>query len=119
MECGLTQDPEDDLDWSIGSIIPTEGLSRDSDHTPGSGRHFLYVNTSLAEEGSTARIITSHFFSSKPWNMYCSVLVLHGRSPYCGDIKGISHREIRTKHPDVVHDAKQKHWLDLCACTSF
>ncbi|XP_052012808.1 MAM and LDL-receptor class A domain-containing protein 1 [Apodemus sylvaticus] len=62
VDCGLTQDPEDDLDWSIGSIIPTEALSQDSDHTPGSGRHFLYVNTSLSREGSTARIITSHFF---------------------------------------------------------
>lgn len=33
--CGLTQDPEDDLDWAIGSIIPTEALNPDSDHTPG------------------------------------------------------------------------------------
>lgn len=62
VDCGLTQDPEDDLDWSIGSVIPTEALSRDSDHTPGSGRHFLFVNSSLSREGSTARIITSHFF---------------------------------------------------------
>ncbi|GAB1285988.1 MAM and LDL-receptor class A domain-containing protein 1 [Apodemus speciosus] len=61
-DCGLTQDPEDDLDWSIGTIIPTEALSQNSDHTPGSGRHFLYVNTSLSREGSTARIITSQFF---------------------------------------------------------
>ncbi|XP_076428807.1 MAM and LDL-receptor class A domain-containing protein 1 [Peromyscus maniculatus bairdii] len=60
--CGLTQDPEDDLDWAIGSTIPTEVLNQDSDHTPGSGRHFLYVNSSVSKEGSTARIITSQFF---------------------------------------------------------
>ncbi|XP_031229155.1 MAM and LDL-receptor class A domain-containing protein 1 [Mastomys coucha] len=64
VDCGLTQDPEDDLDWNIGSIIPTEALSPNSDHTPGSGQHFLYVNTSFSGEGSTARIITSHFFPS-------------------------------------------------------
>lgn len=28
----------------------------------GSGRHFLYVNSSVSKEGSTARIITSQFF---------------------------------------------------------
>ncbi|XP_036044862.1 MAM and LDL-receptor class A domain-containing protein 1 [Onychomys torridus] len=60
--CGLTQDPEDDLDWAIGSTIPTEPLNQDSDHTPGSGRHFLYVNSSVSKEGSTARILTSQFF---------------------------------------------------------
>lgn len=33
--CSLTQDSEDDLDWAIGNRIHTEGLSLDSDHTPG------------------------------------------------------------------------------------
>ncbi|XP_055449902.1 MAM and LDL-receptor class A domain-containing protein 1 isoform X1 [Psammomys obesus] len=62
-DCGLTQDPEDDLDWDIGNTISGEALSPDSDHTPGSGRHFLYVNASVFnKEGSTARIITSQVF---------------------------------------------------------
>jgi hypothetical protein len=28
--------------------------------------------------------------------MYCSVLVLHGRSPYCGDIKGMEENRFAT-----------------------
>uniref|UniRef100_A0A8W4F8M9 MAM and LDL receptor class A domain containing 1 n=2 Tax=Sus scrofa TaxID=9823 RepID=A0A8W4F8M9_PIG len=60
--CSLTQDSQDDLDWAIGSRIPTEALSPDSDHTPGSGRNFLYVNSSGPKEGYTARITTSQYF---------------------------------------------------------
>ncbi|XP_035298699.1 MAM and LDL-receptor class A domain-containing protein 1 isoform X2 [Cricetulus griseus] len=62
VSCGLTQDPEDDLDWAIGSTIPAEALSEDSDHTPGSGRNFLYVNSSVSKQGTSARITTSQFF---------------------------------------------------------
>lgn len=36
--CHLTQDSQDDLDWAIGSGIPTEALSPDPDHTPGKSR---------------------------------------------------------------------------------
>ncbi|XP_023985471.1 MAM and LDL-receptor class A domain-containing protein 1 [Physeter macrocephalus] len=60
--CSLTQDSQDDLDWAIGSRIPTEALSPDLDHTPGSGQHFLYVNSSGPKEGYTARITTSQCF---------------------------------------------------------
>ncbi|EPY73883.1 MAM and LDL-receptor class A domain-containing protein [Camelus ferus] len=60
--CSLTQDSQDDLDWAIGSRIPTEAPSPDSDHTPGSGQHFLYVNSSDPKEGFTARITTSQYF---------------------------------------------------------
>lgn len=60
--CGLTQDSEDDLDWAIGNRIPAEAWSADSDHTPGSGQHFLYVNSSDPKEGYTARITTSQHF---------------------------------------------------------
>ncbi|XP_017724713.1 PREDICTED: MAM and LDL-receptor class A domain-containing protein 1 isoform X2 [Rhinopithecus bieti] len=60
--CSLTQDSEDDLDWAIGSRIPAEALIPDSDHTPGSGKHFLYVNSSGSKEGSIARITTSKSF---------------------------------------------------------
>ncbi|XP_036697163.1 MAM and LDL-receptor class A domain-containing protein 1 [Balaenoptera musculus] len=60
--CSLTQDSQDDLDWVIGSRIPIEALSPDLDHTPGSGQHFLYVNSSGPKEGYTARITTSQCF---------------------------------------------------------
>lgn len=60
--CGLTQDSEDDLDWAIGNRIPVEAWRADSDHTPGSGQHFLYVNSSVPKEGYTARITTSQHF---------------------------------------------------------
>ncbi|XP_077628606.1 MAM and LDL-receptor class A domain-containing protein 1 [Crocuta crocuta] len=60
--CSLTQDSQDDLGWTIGSRIPAEALSPDLDHTPGSGQHFLYVNSSGPKEGHTARITTSQYF---------------------------------------------------------
>ncbi|XP_054580782.1 MAM and LDL-receptor class A domain-containing protein 1 [Eptesicus fuscus] len=60
--CSLTQDSEDDLDWAIGNRMPDEALSADSDHTPGSGQHFVYVNSSGPKEGYTARITTSQYF---------------------------------------------------------
>ncbi|XP_007934543.1 MAM and LDL-receptor class A domain-containing protein 1 [Orycteropus afer afer] len=59
--CSLTQDSQDDLDWVTGTKIPAETLSPDSDHTPGNGHHFLYVNSS-DPKGHTARIITSKYF---------------------------------------------------------
>ncbi|MBZ3887912.1 MAM and LDL-receptor class A domain-containing protein 1 [Sciurus carolinensis] len=62
MACGLTQDSENDLVWDIGNEIPVEALSLDSDHTPGSGRHFLYINSSSPRKGSTGRIITTKYF---------------------------------------------------------
>ncbi|KAM7159543.1 MAM and LDL-receptor class A domain-containing protein 1 isoform 2-T2 [Molossus nigricans] len=60
--CSLAQDSEDDLDWAIGNRIPAEAWNADSDHTPGSGQHFLYVNSSGPKEGYTARITTSQYF---------------------------------------------------------
>ncbi|XP_048223736.1 MAM and LDL-receptor class A domain-containing protein 1 [Perognathus longimembris pacificus] len=60
--CSLTQGPENDLDWTIGNRIPTEASSPDSDHTPGSGQYFLYVNSSGSSEESTARIMTTKHF---------------------------------------------------------
>ncbi|XP_012787433.2 MAM and LDL-receptor class A domain-containing protein 1 [Sorex araneus] len=60
--CHLIQDTQDDLDWNIGNRIPTETLTPVSDHTPGTGQHFLYVNSSGSKEGYTARIITSQSF---------------------------------------------------------
>uniref|UniRef100_A0A8C5KA78 MAM and LDL receptor class A domain containing 1 n=1 Tax=Jaculus jaculus TaxID=51337 RepID=A0A8C5KA78_JACJA len=60
--CALTEDPEGTLGWAIGSTIPTGSMSPDSDHTPGSGQHFLYVNSSVPQEGATARIMTTKYF---------------------------------------------------------
>ncbi|XP_075444758.1 MAM and LDL-receptor class A domain-containing protein 1 [Ascaphus truei] len=56
--CNLTQEP-DSFHWSVGSIGLT-GLNQD--HTPGSGRHFLYANSSTWQEGDTARIFTTNVF---------------------------------------------------------
>ncbi|KAM9230178.1 MAM and LDL-receptor class A domain-containing protein 1 [Dugong dugon] len=60
--CSLTQDSQDDLDWVIGKRIPAETWDPDSDHTPGNGQHFLYVNSSGPREGYTAQITTSKYF---------------------------------------------------------
>ncbi|XP_077010524.1 MAM and LDL-receptor class A domain-containing protein 1 isoform X2 [Tamandua tetradactyla] len=60
--CGLTQGPQGDLDWVIGSSFSLEAGSLDSDHTPGSGRHFLYVSSLGGKEGYTARVTTSASF---------------------------------------------------------
>ncbi|XP_053429225.1 MAM and LDL-receptor class A domain-containing protein 1 [Nycticebus coucang] len=60
--CSLTQDSQDDLDWTIGTRIPAEALILDSDHTPGSGKHFLYVNSSGLKDGRAAGITTSKYF---------------------------------------------------------
>lgn len=58
--CGLIQDAQEDSSWAIGSS--TEAQTPDSDHTPGSGRNFLYVMSSGHKEGYPARIITSQYF---------------------------------------------------------
>ncbi|XP_044534861.1 LOW QUALITY PROTEIN: MAM and LDL-receptor class A domain-containing protein 1 [Gracilinanus agilis] len=60
--CHLTQDTQDNLDWNVGNRIAAERESLDSDHTPGNGQYFLYVNSSGPKEGYTARITTTHFF---------------------------------------------------------
>ncbi|XP_054245935.1 LOW QUALITY PROTEIN: MAM and LDL-receptor class A domain-containing protein 1 [Indicator indicator] len=60
--CGLTQDPTDDFDWNIINSAVTGQVGPDTDHTPGKGQHFLYVNSSSQKEGSRARIITTKLF---------------------------------------------------------
>ncbi|XP_053323010.1 MAM and LDL-receptor class A domain-containing protein 1 isoform X2 [Spea bombifrons] len=56
--CDLTQDQNDQFDWTIRR--KSGGIN--SDHTPGSGRHFLYANSSMQKQGDTARILTSNLF---------------------------------------------------------
>uniref|UniRef100_A0A8C3PNX2 MAM and LDL receptor class A domain containing 1 n=1 Tax=Calidris pygmaea TaxID=425635 RepID=A0A8C3PNX2_9CHAR len=60
--CGLTQDPSDDFDWDISNSAVTGQMGPDTDHTPGKGQHFLYVNSSAQKEGNRARIITTNLF---------------------------------------------------------
>ncbi|NP_001297043.1 MAM and LDL-receptor class A domain-containing protein 1 precursor [Xenopus tropicalis] len=59
LECGLTQDQDDDFDWSRGD---RGMIGLNTDHTPGSGKHFLFINSSLQQEGDIARILTSNDF---------------------------------------------------------
>ncbi|NWH25191.1 MALR1 protein, partial [Grus americana] len=60
--CGLTQDPSDDFDWNISNSAVTEQTGPGTDHTPGRGQRFLYVNSSAQKEGNRARIITTKLF---------------------------------------------------------
>ncbi|XP_051465140.1 MAM and LDL-receptor class A domain-containing protein 1 [Apus apus] len=60
--CGLTQDPSNDLDWNISNSTIMGRMGPDTDHTPGRGQHFLYVNSSAQKEGNRARIITTKLF---------------------------------------------------------
>ncbi|KAF4800644.1 MAM and LDL receptor class A domain containing 1 [Turdus rufiventris] len=60
--CGLTQDTADDFDWNISNSAATGQADPDTDHTPGKGQRFLYVNSSVQKEGNRARITTTKFF---------------------------------------------------------
>uniref|UniRef100_A0A803V093 MAM and LDL receptor class A domain containing 1 n=1 Tax=Ficedula albicollis TaxID=59894 RepID=A0A803V093_FICAL len=60
--CGLTQDTTDDFDWNISNSAVTGQADPHTDHTPGKGQSFLYVNSSAQKEGNRARITTSKFF---------------------------------------------------------
>ncbi|XP_032545476.1 MAM and LDL-receptor class A domain-containing protein 1 [Chiroxiphia lanceolata] len=60
--CGLTQDPNDDFDWNISNSAVMGQMGPHTDHTPGKGQRFLYVNSSAQKEGNRARITTTKFF---------------------------------------------------------
>ncbi|XP_071591185.1 MAM and LDL-receptor class A domain-containing protein 1 isoform X2 [Heliangelus exortis] len=60
--CGLSQDLGDDFDWNISNSMAMGQAGPDTDHTPGKGQHFLYVNSSAQKEGNRARIITTKLF---------------------------------------------------------
>ncbi|NXO27137.1 MALR1 protein, partial [Cisticola juncidis] len=60
--CGLTQDTADDFDWNISNSAATRQAGPHTDHTPGKGLRFLYVNSSAQKEGNRARITTTKFF---------------------------------------------------------
>ncbi|NXG14007.1 MALR1 protein, partial [Grallaria varia] len=60
--CGLTQDPTDDFDWNISNSAVMGQMGPHTDHTPGKGHRFLYVNSSTQKKGNRARIITTKFF---------------------------------------------------------
>uniref|UniRef100_A0A8C3C7D9 MAM and LDL receptor class A domain containing 1 n=1 Tax=Cairina moschata TaxID=8855 RepID=A0A8C3C7D9_CAIMO len=60
--CGLIQDSRDDFDWNVSKGDDFGHTGPDTDHTPGKGQHFLYVNSSNQKEGNRAKIITAKFF---------------------------------------------------------
>ncbi|XP_069502716.1 MAM and LDL-receptor class A domain-containing protein 1 [Ambystoma mexicanum] len=60
--CGLTQGPDNGGNWTISDNLVIGRTFLDNDHTPGSGRHFLFVNTSAQLDTRTARIMTTEFF---------------------------------------------------------
>ncbi|XP_066047695.1 MAM and LDL-receptor class A domain-containing protein 1 [Chamaea fasciata] len=60
--CGLTQDTSDDFDWNISNSAVAGQTEPHTDHTPGKGQSFLYVNSSAQREGNRARIITTKVF---------------------------------------------------------
>ncbi|XP_071417344.1 MAM and LDL-receptor class A domain-containing protein 1 [Pithys albifrons albifrons] len=60
--CGFTQDPTDDFDWNISNSAVTGQMGPHTDHTPGKGQRFLYVNSSTQTERNRARITTTKFF---------------------------------------------------------
>lgn len=60
--CGLIQDSMDDFDWNVSKGGVSGQTGPDTDHTPGKGQHFLYVNSSNQKEGNRAKIITTKFF---------------------------------------------------------
>ncbi|XP_062977317.1 MAM and LDL-receptor class A domain-containing protein 1 [Elgaria multicarinata webbii] len=77
--CRLTQDPGDEFDWYIGNRAAIEQGGPAKDHTPGNGHNFLYVNSSIQQEGDRARIVTTKYFPASlgicrlrfwfwPWN---------------------------------------------------
>ncbi|CAH2282309.1 MAM and LDL-receptor class A domain-containing 1 [Pelobates cultripes] len=59
--CDLTQDQNDDFDWTLQRNIP-KGIN--ADHTPGGGLNFLYANSSRQQEGDSARIFTTNLFNA-------------------------------------------------------
>ncbi|XP_043921445.1 MAM and LDL-receptor class A domain-containing protein 1 [Protopterus annectens] len=60
--CGLSQNDNDDFDWSLGNSAPREGTGPDTDHTPGPGKWFLYINSANQRKGNIAMFTTTNSF---------------------------------------------------------
>ncbi|XP_051872139.1 MAM and LDL-receptor class A domain-containing protein 1 [Pristis pectinata] len=88
--CRLMQSNDDNFDWTIGNKSFTARTGPATDHTPGVGGMFLYINSSAQHEGDIARITTSHSFPA-------SVGVCHLRFWYfiCGS-KEMGHLKVYT-----------------------
>ncbi|XP_014185803.1 MAM and LDL-receptor class A domain-containing protein 1 [Haplochromis burtoni] len=56
--CQLSQDPDDDFDWRIGSSTETPGAGPITDHSQGGGGNFLYINSAIQHEGDVAKVTT-------------------------------------------------------------
>uniref|UniRef100_A0A8C5MKX6 MAM and LDL receptor class A domain containing 1 n=1 Tax=Leptobrachium leishanense TaxID=445787 RepID=A0A8C5MKX6_9ANUR len=59
LACDLKQDESNHFDWTIRSRI-IKGIN--GDRNPDRGKYFLYANTSMQQEGDTARIVTTNPF---------------------------------------------------------
>ncbi|KAJ3610965.1 hypothetical protein NHX12_020981, partial [Muraenolepis orangiensis] len=57
--CKLSQDLDDDCDWTIGRISHTPGSGLPGDHSPGGQGAFLYLNSAVQREGDVAVVTTS------------------------------------------------------------
>ncbi|CAL8292300.1 unnamed protein product [Lota lota] len=60
--CQLTQDKDDDCDWTIAWMSHTPGSGPPGDHSPGGGGGFLYLNSAVQREGDVAMVTTSSPF---------------------------------------------------------
>ncbi|KAG8443235.1 hypothetical protein GDO86_011877, partial [Hymenochirus boettgeri] len=82
--CDLIQDKFDDFDWSVGD----KGMvGLNTDHTPGNGKYFLFVNSSVQQEGDIARVYTSNMFPVT--NRTCRIrfwYYIHG-PPHSGTLR--------------------------------
>lgn len=56
--CQLSQDSDDDFDWSISQCSHTPGTGPQADHTPGRGGNFLYIVSAVQREGDVATVTT-------------------------------------------------------------
>ncbi|KAL6097716.1 malrd1 [Pungitius sinensis] len=60
--CRLSQDADDDFDWTIGYRTQTPGAGPQADHSPGGGGSFLYIHTANQREGDVAKVTTRNPF---------------------------------------------------------
>lgn len=56
--CQLSQDTDDDFDWTISHRTHTPGTGPEADHTPGGGGNFLYIDSAIHREGDVATVTT-------------------------------------------------------------
>ncbi|XP_069770768.1 MAM and LDL-receptor class A domain-containing protein 1 [Narcine bancroftii] len=60
--CRLMQNNDDNFDWTLANKSFTAGTGPGTDHTPGVGGMFLFINSAAQHEGDIARITTTDSF---------------------------------------------------------